>query len=78
MPDMERSSPSKRGAAVKDIQLDAICKRQTARFLDHLRRTGQHTIQLERDFMRLMQFVFHDIKKLILGSSTENQDHERS
>lgn len=71
MPDMERSFPSKRGEAVKEMQLDAICKRQTARFLDHLRATGQHNERLERDFMRAMRFTFEDIKRLIHENSTE-------
>lgn len=45
-------------------QLDAICKRQTARFLDHLKGTGQHTERLESDFKRVMRFTFKDIKEL--------------
>ncbi len=45
-------------------RLNAICRRQTARFLDHLRTTGQHTDQLERDFLRVMRFVFDDVKQV--------------
>ena len=51
-------------------RLDMICRRQTARFLDHLRDTGQHNERLERDVLRLMRYVFSDIKEA-LGLSTE-------
>jgi hypothetical protein len=59
------------------IDLDRICKRQTARFLDHLRDTGQHTEQLERDFLRMMRFTFDDVKKSVREFSTENSDEPR-
>jgi hypothetical protein len=58
-------------------QLDAICKRQTARFLDHLRDTGQHTPTLEADFMRSMKFTFKDVKRVVETTSTEAQSHDR-
>lgn len=51
--------------------LDRICKRQTARFLDHLRDTGQATDRLERDVKRMMSFTFRDVKDAIHESCTE-------
>ncbi|MCF7855430.1 MAG: hypothetical protein K9N51_11580 [Candidatus Pacebacteria bacterium] len=60
-------------------RLDHICRRQTARFLDHLRDTGQATARLERDVKRLMRFVFIDVKTAMQGQSqdTGNGKKER-
>ena len=55
-------------------QLDAICRRQTARLLDHLKDSGQLTARLERDVKRSLRFVFEDVRAL-QGPDTE-QNHE--
>jgi hypothetical protein len=46
-------------------RIDAIAKRQTARFLDHLRDTRQATPRLEADVMRVFGFIFSDVKQAI-------------
>lgn len=48
-----------------EARLDAICKRQTARFLDHLRSSNQATAKLENDTKRVFGFVFADIKQAV-------------
>ena len=57
--------------------LDAICKRQTARFLDHLRDTGQSTTRLEGDFMRVMGFVIGDVKMYVQENSKDQSNEIR-
>lgn len=56
--------PSAPSAAV-DAKLDSICKRQTARFLDHLEATRQSTPRLETDIKRMFCFVFSDIRQAL-------------
>jgi hypothetical protein len=46
-------------------RIDAIAKRQSARFLDRLRQSGESTPKLERDFMRVVRFICDDIKQAI-------------
>ena len=55
-------------------QLDAICRRQTARFISHLKDTGQHSERLASDFKRMMRFTFNDIKQVLPENYTE-QSH---
>lgn len=52
-------------AAPVDAKLDSICRRQTARFLDHLRASNQATPKLESDVKRVFGFVFADIKQAV-------------
>ena len=52
-------------------RLDAICKRQQARFLDHLRDTRQATPRLETDVSRFIAFIFGDVKAIIHEQSPE-------
>lgn len=61
-------------AAALDNKLDAICKRQQARFLDHLRDTRQATPRLETDVSRFIAFIFGDVKAIIHERSTEADD----
>ena len=60
-----------------DARLDTICRRQQARFLDHLRSTGQASPKLETDVSRFIGFVFHDIKTAIREESKEAKNASR-
>lgn len=60
--------------ATVEARLDRICRRQQARFLDHLRDTRQSTPQLEADVTRLFTFVFSDVKSCIREKSTETHN----
>lgn len=59
------TAPSAPSAAPVDAKLDSICKRQTARFLDHLEATRQATPRLETDIKRMFCFVFSDIRQAL-------------
>ena len=52
-------------------RLDAIARRQTARFLDLQNKTGQSTTAIERDFKRSVRFIFDDVKSLLHGKCAE-------
>lgn len=54
-----------------DKELDRICRRQTARFMDHLRAKNQLSWELETDISRMMNFTFSDVKKAIHEHSKE-------
>lgn len=53
-------------------QLKKIRNRQLARFLDHLKKTGQFTSALEKDVKRSYGFVFGDIEILLQGQDKDN------
>jgi hypothetical protein len=56
-------------------QINRIHKRQVARMLDHLERTGQLTPSLATDIKRSFGFVFEDIKTAIKqGQCKEDED----
>ena len=55
-------------------RLDRICKRQQARFMDHLRDTRQSTPQLEADVQRVFGFIFSDVKSAVRELSKEAQN----
>lgn len=59
------AAPSAPSAAPVDAKLDSICRRQTARFLDHLRASNQATPKLESDVKRVFGFIFTDIKSAV-------------
>ena len=48
-----------------------IRNRQQARFLDHLKRTGQLTPGLTKDVMRAYTYFEEDISKAVTGSDKE-------
>lgn len=52
-------------------RLDGICKRQTARFLDHLEATRQSTPRLETDIKRVFGFIFSDVKQALQENCPE-------
>jgi hypothetical protein len=55
-------------------RLDGICRRQQARFMDHLRDTRQATPRLEADVMRVFGFIFSDVKSAVRELSKEAQN----
>jgi hypothetical protein len=56
-------------------QINRIHKRQVARMLDHLDRTGQLTPELATDIKRSFGYVFEDVKTAIKqGQGKEIQD----
>jgi len=68
---MSATAPASTAAAPVEARLDAICRRQQARFLDHLRNTGQATPRLESDIIRFIGFTFSDVKTAVLENSPE-------
>ena len=56
-------------------QLEKIRNRQLARFLDHLKKTGQFTTELEKDIKRSYRFIFEDIE-VVIGQDKEKKDGE--
>ncbi len=55
-----------------------IHKRQLARFLDHLKRTGQYTPELEKDIKRSFGYVFEDVRNATQGNDKENHYEQES
>jgi len=58
-------------------RLQQIHRRQVARFLDHLKRTGQYTPELEKDVKRAFGFIFEDVESAVSdkhGKHTEPTD----
>ena len=47
-------------------RLDKIHRRQVARFLGHLDRTGRLTPELESDVKRAYGYVFEDVRGMIV------------
>ena len=58
-------------------QIEKIRNRQLARFLDHLKRTGQFTAELEKDIKRSYRYIFEDIETLLQGQDEEKNNGER-
>jgi len=46
-------------------EIEKIRRRQTARLLDHLERTGKMTPELRADILRSFGYVFEDIAAVI-------------
>ena len=57
-------------------RLDAICRRQTARYLDRERQNRRLTPYAVRDFVRCMGFVFQDVKQAVRENAKE-RDNDR-
>ena len=73
---LEKIENIKKGNKVK-IDLDKVeklHKRQIARLLTHLEKTGQLTVELEKDLKRAYRFAFEDVETLIQGLDKENTD----
>lgn len=58
-------------------RIEKIRNRQLARFLDHLKRTGQFTPELEKDVKRSYRFIFEDIKTFLQGQDEEKKDGKK-
>jgi len=59
-------------------EVTRLHKRQLARLLSHLERTGQLTVELEKDLKRAYRYTFEDIENLLKrhGMETENGETE--
>jgi len=55
-----------------DDAINKIQKRQTARLLDHLERTGQLTEKLRSDILRSHGFIFEDVRSELEKMRQEN------
>ena len=54
-----------------DAKIDAIARRQSARFLHRLQQAGASSPGMERDYMRSVRFLCTDIKAAIRESYPE-------
>jgi hypothetical protein len=54
--------------------IEKLKNRQLAKLLTHLERTGQLTVELEKDLKRAYRFAFEDVETLISGLDKENWD----
>ena len=59
---------------MEDSQLEKLKNRQLARFLSHLKKTGQLTPGLESDVKRAYNYAFQDVHTLIFGQDKEIED----
>ena len=60
-----------------DAEIKRIHKRQLARLLNHLQKTGQLTLSLEKDIKRGYGYVFTDIENLLTRHDRENGDDKQ-
>jgi glutamine synthetase adenylyltransferase len=58
-------------------RIERLRNRQLARLLAHLEKTGQLTIELEKDLKRAYRFAFEDVKTLIQELDKEKKDEQR-
>jgi hypothetical protein len=52
-------------------KIQKLKNRQLAKFLTHLKKTGQLTPELEKDIKRAYRFTFEDIEALLQGHDQE-------
>ena len=57
-------------------EINRLHKRQLARLLTHLQKTGQLTPALEQDKKRAYGYVFGDIENLLARHDTEKRNGE--
>jgi hypothetical protein len=55
------------------VRIASIQKRQTARLLDHLERTGKLTPELRSDILRSFGYVFQDINDALKQGDGKNE-----
>ena len=55
-------------------KVEKLHKRQLARLLSHLEKTGQLTLELEKDLKRAYRFAFEDVETLLQGLDKEKED----
>ena len=58
-------------------KINKIHKRQLARFLDYLKRTGQLSPGLEVDIKRVFGYIFKDVSDAIYGQDKENENGDQ-
>jgi hypothetical protein len=58
-------------------EIDRLHNRQLARLLSHLEKTGQLTVELEKDLKRAYRFAFHDIESLLKRRDMETLDDKK-
>ncbi len=54
-------------------EINRLHKRQLARLLTHLKKTGQLTFELEKDLKRSFGFVFEDVTNLFARHDKEKE-----
>lgn len=69
MASLSQGHGAESGMIKEDI--DRIHRRQVARLLAHLERTGQLTPEMEGDIKRSFGFVFQDVKAAIQGDDKD-------
>ena len=57
-------------------KVDKLRNRQLARLLAHLEKTGQLTVELEKDLKRSFRFWSEDVETLIQGLDMEKTNGE--
>lgn len=55
-------------------QIERLKNRQLARLLAHLQKTGQLTVELEKDLKRAYRYVFEDVETLIKRLDKEDRN----
>ena len=55
-------------------KVDKLRNRQLARLLAHLNRTGQLTVELEKDLKRAYRFMYEDVTTLIERHDQETKN----
>ena len=70
--------PPALNAPAMDARIDHIARRQSAKFLDRLRQSGEATPAIERDFMRSVRFLCTDIKAALREPSQEAPSEPRA
>ena len=68
------------GGDYKGQGMDKITRlknRQLAKLLTHLERTGQLTVELEKDLKRAYRFAFEDVETLLKEHDKENNNGEK-
>jgi hypothetical protein len=58
-------------------EIDRLHNRQLARLLSHLEKTGQLTVELEKDLKRAYRFAFQDIESLLKRRDMETLDDKK-
>ena len=61
-----------------ESRIDAIARRQSARFLHRLQQAGASSPGMERDYMRSVRFICDDIKAALRESYPEAPNAQSS
>jgi len=55
-------------------KVEKLKNRQLARLLSHLEKTGQLTVELEKDLKRAYRYAFEDVETLLQGLDKEKRN----